>query len=269
MRVFRYWVRYSDELVVGGEKQISSVYGGSNTSLEDAIREAKDRLEKVQAKILHGRVLKNRDYEVDIREEIVQEIDSQNIITRNRYGALVLNSENHMFIDIDQNKRFMGLWDRLLRDNVPRKELLQQKIIKKLSSKKYRATNARVYETNNGFRVVLLKEADSPRNKKMIRIMKDLFVDPTYLFLCIRQNCYRARLTPKPHRINQRRIRVRFPERTEEEERALRSWLDEYESKSSGVATCRLVYAQNKLISDKVIMVHDDISKASSNYVLR
>ena len=168
MRVFRYWVRCSDELVVGGEKQVSTVYGGSNISVEDAIKEARNRLEKVQAKILYGRVLKNKDYEVDIREEIVQEIDFQNIITRNRYGALVLNSENRMFIDIDQNKRFMGFWDWLLRNNLPRKELLQQKIIKKLSSKKYRATNARVYETNNGFRVVLLKETDSPRNKKMV-----------------------------------------------------------------------------------------------------
>ena len=269
MRVFRYWVRCSDELVVGGEKQVSTVYGGSNISVEDAIKEARNRLEKVQAKILYGRVLKNKDYEVDIREEIVQEIDFQNIITRNRYGALVLNSENRMFIDIDQNKRFMGFWDWLLRNNLPRKELLQQKIIKKLSSKKYRATNARVYETNNGFRVVLLIETDSPRNKKMVRIMKDLFVDPTYLFLCVRQNCYRARLTPKPHRIKQGRIQIRFPERTEEEERDIQSWLDEYELKSSGYATCRLVYAQNKLVSDKVIMVHDEITKASSNYLLR
>ena len=262
-------MKYSDELIVGDEKQISSVYGGSNSSLEDAIKEAKDRLRKIQDRILNGRVQKSKDYEFDIREEIIQEIDAQNIITRNRYGALVLNSENHMFIDIDQNRRFIGFWDRLLRDNIPRKELLQQKIIKKLSSKKYRATNARLYETNNGFRVVLLKKADSPRDKKMIRIMKDLFVDPTYLFLCIRQNCYRARLTPKPYRIKQRRIRVKFPERSEKEESDLRAWLDEYESKSSRVATCRLVYAQNKLVSDKVILVHDDVSKTSSNYELR
>ncbi len=270
MRIFRYWTRYSATLNVGGKEQVASVYGGSNESEEDAMLEAKTKLTKVQEKISSGRRYNDDPtYEADILEEVIQEVDAQNIITRNRYGALVLNSTDHMFIDIDQNKRFMNFWDRLLRDNIPRKQLLQQKIIKKLSSWKYQGVNARLYETNNGFRVVIASQVDSPRNRPMVSMMKDLYVDRTYLYLCLRQNCYRARLTPKPYRIKQKRIRVKYPERTSSEEQELKAWVAAYDTQAANFATCKLIYAQDKLVNDKVIHLHDQFTKATSDLALR
>ncbi|MEL6971155.1 MAG: hypothetical protein AAFO02_13375 [Bacteroidota bacterium] len=271
MRIFRYWTKYSATLNIEGKEQVSSVYGGSNDSLEDAVREAKAKLAKVEERIRRGRrrYQDDKSYEANILEEVIQEVDAQNIITRNRYGALVLNSTDHMFIDIDQNKRFMNFWDRLLRDNIPRKQLLQQKIIKKLSSSKYRGLKIRLYETNNGFRVIILNQVDSPRKPEMRSIMKGLYVDRTYFHLCLWQNCYRARLTPKPYRIKQKGIRVKYPERSLAEKQQLDTWVEEYEAKSSNFATCKLVYASEKLVHDKVIHLHDQLTQADSGLPLR
>ena len=102
MRIYRYWVEKYGEIRMpnGGVPQPTRVYGYSNESPEEAGRLADRLLADVQKRIDGGRV----DWEYDskpIREEIVRELSPQNIVTRNRYGAEVLNSENLVFVDID------------------------------------------------------------------------------------------------------------------------------------------------------------------------
>lgn len=41
------------------------------------------------------------DYTVPLMEPILEQIDTDNIITRNRYGVQVLNSTSLCFVDID------------------------------------------------------------------------------------------------------------------------------------------------------------------------
>lgn len=106
MRIYRYWVEKYGEIRMpnGGVPQPTRVYGYSNESPEEARRLADRLLADVQKRIDGGRV----DWEYDskpIREEIVRELSPQNIVTRNRYGAEVLNSENLVFVDIDGFRR--------------------------------------------------------------------------------------------------------------------------------------------------------------------
>jgi hypothetical protein len=109
MRLFRYWVKQAGQLQIQGQLHPAKVYGKSNVSEEDAQRDALQILEHLQQRF-YGKEDALADYEAAIREEIVQEVDARNLITRNRYGARVLNSENTVMIDIDTVA--MNLWQR-------------------------------------------------------------------------------------------------------------------------------------------------------------
>ena len=92
MRFYRYWVREEGELRVDGIPRKASCFGHSDTSEEHAREQARERLAAIQARTAKGQ---NRleGYEPCIREEVVRTIDARNLISRNRYGAQVLNSE--------------------------------------------------------------------------------------------------------------------------------------------------------------------------------
>lgn len=113
MRIFKYWTSITTEIIIGDQKQESKVYGGSNQSIKEAFEDAKRRLLQVP-KLINGEIQREQDYEADIIEEIFDQIDDNNIVTRNRYGALVLNSKNIMFIDVDIES-FL-LWIRYLEE---------------------------------------------------------------------------------------------------------------------------------------------------------
>ena len=69
------------------------LYVGSNHCEHDAERDAEKGAKSLAGRINQG-IRYGSDYEADIVEEIIDEIDENNIVTRNRYGALVLNSKN-------------------------------------------------------------------------------------------------------------------------------------------------------------------------------
>ena len=56
----------------------------------------------------------------------------------------------------------------------------------------------RVYETAHGFRLLVESQVLSPEGSVYQHLAKSLGCDSSYLHLCQQQNCYRARLTPKP-----------------------------------------------------------------------
>ena len=101
MRTYKFWQKVQGTLIIDGRPKQASFLGGSNHSKLDAEKSARERLETVQRRI-DGKDKKEEEYRVEIKEEVITELDSKNVVTRNRYGALVLNSEHTMFIDIDQ-----------------------------------------------------------------------------------------------------------------------------------------------------------------------
>lgn len=265
MRIFKYWIEHSKELYIEGIKQSSKVFGGSNVSEIEAIHDAEKKLIKAQ-KIINGELRKDDTYEADIIEEIVEKIDDENIITRNRYGALILNSKKLLFIDIDNYSK--TIFDFLFKNKYTSKELMLHKIEKTAKKDKYSNFGFRVYETSKGFRVLVTNKEFNPRSHESKSIMNDFNSDYLYRWLCIKQNCYRARLTPKPYRIKQKGIRVIYPNRNDEQQQKLSNWIKDYEQKSQKFSTCHLVKQYGKVQMNDVIEYHDKVTGIKSGYKL-
>jgi len=278
MRIFKYWVTYSQKLKVDGNtsmlsskreviqngEHVFTTYGGSNFSEDDAKKDAKRKLERVQ-KIMDSEIEPgDTDYEADIREEILYQIDSDNIITRNRYGAEILNCRKIMFIDVDNCSR--GLFD--IFKGLTAKEATLKRITKKIKKDRFSDLGFRVYETFKGFRIMVIHRDFNPKSDESKKMMRVFNADYLYRNLCVKQNCYRARLTPKPFRINQKGIRVVFPNKDPLQEEKTVTWIKEYNSKSETFASCKLVFQHGRPTTNRVIEYHDEKTKALTNYKL-
>ncbi|PHS05158.1 MAG: hypothetical protein COA88_12765 [Kordia sp.] len=265
MRIFKYWIEHSKDLYLGNTKQTSKVFGGSNISSNDAIKDAEIKLLKAQ-KIINGELKKDEDYEADIIEEIIEIIDDDNIVTRNRYGALVLNSKRLMFIDIDDYSR--TLFEIIFKKNTHIKELLLKRIEKTANKGKYSELGFRVYETFKGYRVLITNKEFNPRSKESKKIMSDFNSDYLYRWLCIKQNCYRARLTPKPYRMKHKAIRVVYPNRTEIQQKDHLNWVKLYDHNSQQFSSCNLVKEFGKTRTNRAIEYHDRLTGISNHLKL-
>jgi len=266
MRIFNYWEKYTRELEIDGLKQLSTAYGGSNVSREEAIKDAQRKLGNVVKKAeraLLGKYDVDKEYEADIREEIIERLDAENIITRNRYGALVLNSTSLVFIDIDQVRpRF---WESIWGPKKDNKTRILEKIERTVRKDPYTSLGIRVYETFQGYRLMITNADLEPRGIGTVEMMKNFGVDLLYLNLCIKQNCYRARLTPKPQRINLKYLRMKFPELTAEEAQLKMDWIAQYEANSKPFATCRLVKKYGRNRTSRIIDFHDRVSGVATS----
>jgi hypothetical protein len=96
--------------------------------------------------------------------------------------------------------------------------------------------------------------------------------DPQYVDLTRAQECFRARLTPKPWRCGVTRPDRNFPRETAALEEAHARWLTTYERKSSGFATCRFIQtlgsANQCPEAQQVVLWHDRITRASESLPL-
>lgn len=259
MKIHTWWRQEEGWGKVGAEKIKVSCWGGSDISAEDASRQAFAKLDQLRRK-LSGETGIFEDYEAEIREEIVQRLDERAIITRNRYGAQVLNVADMMIMDID--KPPSSFWDifRKRSDAADKEKIIGH--IRKLTQK-YQSCAFRVYETRNGIRVIVLGRSFNPLAAEATAMMQEFRCDPLYARLCRKQGCFRARLTPKPYRMRLRGHRVKML-RSEAEEREFRQWLADYEERSSNFSTCRLVEQIGAAPLPAAVHVHDEISRVSS-----
>jgi hypothetical protein len=121
-------------------------------------------------------------------------------ITRNNYGASVLNADNVMFVDVD-----IGQMSRNPRTGLP---LASEQIVSKDEAfaaltdlvAMHSGLAFRVYATAAGLRYLCINRLFNPDSSESEEILKSLKSDKRYIVLCRKQKCYRARLTPKPWR---------------------------------------------------------------------
>ena len=262
MKIYKYWVTERQRILIDGVEQDITCYGGSNASVEDARTGAKEKAEKVRRKIKGEKHLFD-EYEAEIREEILRIIDDRSAITRNRYGAQVLNTENLMILDIDKPKSSGGLAGLFKKKETrPPKEQIFDTVRQLAATPKYKEYGFRIYETYQGARVIVSGREIDPRAAETKRIMDEFNSDPLYITLCIKQGCYRARLTPKPYRMNMRRHKVQFPR--EDDDTELQAWLADYERESRNFNTCRFIeqLGTRHPMSD-VVQIHDEITGAN------
>ena len=278
MQIYRFW-ECRRENICGTEAYFKA---GSNESPEHAAQLLKDKIDifrrfndpgvpdppPKEVAELRCRLAGNKDYSVPICEEFVEQIDARNIVTRNRSGALVLNSEDHAFFDIDFDcLPPAGLWHKLQvilgkrPAQTPEERLFD--IIRSQLNDSFPYTPARLYRTAKGFRLLLniSHDADSPETANIMRMFH---CDRLYAELCSRQKCFRARLTPKPRRIGVTGAsKFRFPY-AEETVPAHKLWVEQYEKKSADFAVCRLVKSFGPEFRSPVIEYHDRMCNCSS-----
>lgn len=259
MKTFKHWAVEKQTILIDGRKQEITCYGGSNVSVEDARRAAREKAEKVQRKIAGEKQL-FEEYEVEIREEVLKAVDDHAVITRNRYGAQVLNVERLMILDIDKPapaKGIGGLFKKAADKRSRKAEIFD--MVRKLAATKYSQYGFRIYETYQGARVIVLGREFDPRAGETKQMMDEFNCDPLYTMLCIKQGCYRARLTPKPHRLRMRRYKVQFPRETTDVQ--FEQWLTQYENASKGFSVCKLIeQIGSSQPVNEVVRLHDEIA---------
>ena len=262
MKIFNHWTTEKERILIEGVEQEITCYGGSNTSMEEARLRAKEKAEKIRRKIKGEKHLFD-EYEAEIREEILQIIDDRSAITRNRYGAQILNTENLLVLDIDKPESSGGLGGLFRKkDTRTPKEQIFDTVRQLAATPKYQNYGFRMYETYQGARVIVSGRDFDPRAVETKRIMDEFQCDPLYARLCVKQGCYRARLSPKPYRMKMKAYKVRFPREAIDSE--FEQWLANYERESRGFNVCRFVeqVGVRHPLSD-IVHLHDDITGAN------
>ena len=205
---------------------------------------------------LHG-WFEDGEYARPICEPVVRELDSRNVVTRNRYGAEVLNSEETCFIDIDHVRRTIGeSWGALFGGARLAEDILASRMEAALALPENADLGFRLYRTAAGFRLAVEGrhlEPDGPRARKLM----DFFnADRLYKRLCVSQKCYRARLTPKPGRIHMGRYQNEA------------AWIEEYDRRRRDYAVCQFICAKGRRLDGSAISLHDERTLCESDLPL-
>ena len=281
MKICRYWLTETRPLRCEGASCDPfecnfRVTVGSNVSESDA----RERLEAIFAELaewygrgeqyseedveahrrklreLHG-WFEDGEYARPICEPIVSELDSANVVTRNRYGAEVLNTEETCFIDIDHVRRTFGESLRGLFGGARTPEdVLTARMDALLSQSENSDLGFRLYKTAAGFRLAVEGRRLEPGGKRANALMRIFNADDLYANLCVCQKCYRARLTPKPPRMKMKRYDD------------TPSWIEEYDSRRQGYAVCRFVCAKGRRLDSPAIALHDEKTMCESELPL-
>ncbi len=131
--------------------------------------------------------------------------------------------------------------------------------------------NLRVYRTPAGLRVLATHRTFSPGEPAVAECFAALGTDPIYVRMCLNQQCFRARVSPKPWRIGMdRHLRPRpgvwpvAPERM-----PLRiAWIAEYEAAAQAFAACELIESIGSGIMHSDVRLvqelHDDLCGVTS-----
>jgi len=268
MKFAKYW----QKVEVPVEKQLFGrdhvqVWGASNEGDDAALNQAKDRAD-LFSRVFADDFDKTSEYEYwtgYIKEEVIDRVEAPGgkelaVITRNSYGALVLNSESVMFGDIDLPEvgfiaKMMEYFGKPKKD----KSYFLQQI--ENYQKLHPELSIYVYETFAGLRFVVVNDTYSPTDKFVNEVFKALHVDPLYMKLCEYQTCFRARLTPKPWRIGMPRPETRFPRSDITAIADFKLWLKRYDESSENKTAVKLLkkFGVHHIDPDvlKVLDVHD------------
>ena len=166
------------------------------------------------------------------------------LITENSYDAVILNTDSMLIIDIDLNN-----FDSIVK--YPEQAISALHVLEEKDN-----INFRIYKTAGGLRAIETTKEWNPTSYRTKKLMQSVYADPLYVGLCQAQDCFRARLTPKPWRHNELEDSDYCGESGEE-------WMNDNESYN--VAVCKLITDGSKPIDDKffaAIEYHDRVTKA-------
>ncbi len=102
----------------------------------------------------------------------------------------------------------------------------------------------RIYRTPAGLRLLALHRLFDPREPAVADCFDALGVDPVYARMCHNQNCFRARVSPKPWRMGLPRLRPPYSAAWRQEHASLPlrlAWIEDYQRKAQDYASCRYI----------------------------
>ncbi|MBU1107784.1 MAG: hypothetical protein KKB51_14015 [Candidatus Riflebacteria bacterium] len=266
MHLFRYWRAMEFSVLINGQPETITCTAGSNKSESDAEKRCEEKALRVQM-LIDGSIERDNSYERPVREEITHEIDEYNIVTRNRYGALVLNTSSVSIFDIDDYKH--SFWEIFgIGVKKDKKAAIVESLCRLFENRSQRDTSWRIYETCKGIRMILVGQYIDTASQFFGQFSREINADPLYTLLCTKQNCYRARLTPKPQRLHIGRIKFSCP-LPEDTQQQCHDWLKNYQEQSKNYAVCRLIETLGTRIAENpIIDFHDRLCCSDINLPL-
>lgn len=204
--------------------------------------------------------------------EVSTELEPDSVrafVTRTRYGAIVLNTDAVVIVDVDLPPPApRGVVATIARWLSPAPTAPAEPAVDEASVlARARALAAhrpgvgvRTYRTRAGFRLLVTGTGLAPTDPGTAALLAELGSDPLYARLCSVQRSFRARLTPKPWRIAVPAATAGWPQRDAETARGHAAWIARYEQASAGWAVCALVDAtgpQPAGVEAGVVALHD------------
>lgn len=284
MKIARYWERADMEIPgQDGFPFPITGWGWSETSREEAAQRARDSVQNIASRLTSGKGFPDAYSYLSRprREEIVEELTNDEgeliaFITRNHYGALVLNTASLMFIDVDvpvENPGsgfFRSIKQLFGKPAVSPADLIRARI--RDAAARFPSMTFRVYRTLAGFRIAVMNKRISPNSTEAVELFNAFGSDPLYVTLCRNQESFRARLTPKHWRCGIEKPLTNFPYETPEARSLFANWKAKYERDSSGFATCHFIeqIGTNTALHEnaRLIRIHDSSAKADSQLQL-
>jgi hypothetical protein len=283
MNIPKYWAKHEQSATGPGKKILLRNWQGSDISPEDAKRKAEKSAMEIAGKIARGEELDRYGYaDRPLREEIQEAVHNRfrnevGIVTRNAYGALVLNAEQAMFVDIDipgmDKPRRKGLFGGKKESSFLDPYLPAIRRVEEWSIK-HPQYGIRIYATYAGLRCLVENDVFPPNSEQAAAILQELDSDPLYRRLCKAQECFRARLTPKPWRcgLHPPRGELRYPREDLRREGEFREWERRYSAAAARYAVCAFVkQVGSRTVHPDVEAVreyHDRAARAASGLPL-
>jgi hypothetical protein len=249
------------------------------SSAAEALAVAQERLRLALADIRSGTREGSYYPRVPLREPILDErmVDGEQVlvVTRNRYGAAVLNTDRILIADIDlpELERWAvgGLRRRVFRRSTPEAE--PPPVVKRLDMlANWAGANPSlgviIYRTASGLRVFVTGVDDPATSAKGQHILAELGTDPIYRELCRSHGTFRARLTPKPWRLPRMKApRERWPYADGNAELRFQRWLVKYDGAAQEYSVCRRLAthgAAPSTLEAQILQLHDDRTRAAA-----
>ena len=297
MKLAKFWARGSEDFA----GQRATARGWSNTSVEEAREVARKTAARVAQKLAAGGEKGQYLYgDRPLPEPIIREfLDSTGAtraaVTRNAYGALVLNTRDMMFIDVDRDETAPPI---PAAESVQAVADLLTSGLRSLFGKsappptpppppapapvsdvppeitaviERHQLSTRVYKTAAGYRVLVTDARYSPDDPRAQALLQQFGSDPLYVRLCSMQQSFRARLTPKPWRCDLGVPPVTFPFETPQAEAQYAEWVRKYTAATRMYATCRFLDSTGDKMEpdfEELIAFHDQETKAKSSMPL-
>jgi len=277
MQIPKFWAKHVQSVQHPDGRRFRLVsWQWSDRNADEAQQRAVARVNALAQKVLAGAELDRYGYgERPLREEIVQTLADVAVLTRNSYGAVVLNTANTMFIDIDfaekDSSTSSGPLQRMFGRAPANPEARYLAQVQQWASR-FPQLGLRIYRTYAGLRALVTNQVFDPRATEAADVLRAFNSDPLYIRLCQAQSCFRARLTPKPWRCELGTPPTTYPWDNADDEARFRQWQQQYERVSANFSVCRLLQQIGPTDIhpqvERILYAHDQSSGVSSSRAL-